>query len=149
MHWIPHLTVAAIIERDQRYLLVEERIQGRLTLNQPAGHVEPGESLQEAIIREVKEETAWEFTPNALVGIYRWQREANETFFRFCFTGKLVRHHAQLALDPDIERTVWLTSDELVEQAERYRSPLVGRSMNDFLSGHRYPLELLGDLEES
>lgn len=147
MHWTPHLTVAAVIERDQRYLLVEELIQNQLTLNQPAGHVEAGESLQQAVIREVLEETAWEFVPEALVGIYRWHRAADgETFFRFCFSGRLEQHHPQQALDPDIANTVWMSSGELLAQPERYRSPLVGRCLSDYLAGHRFPLAVLGEL---
>ena len=147
MGWIPHLTVAAVIERDNRYLLVEEHIAGQSVLHQPAGHVEDGESLIEAVIREVREETAWEFAPEALVGIYRWRRnEDGDTFFRFCFTGRLIQHHAGLALDPDITCTVWLTPAELTAQAARHRSPLVGRCLADHLAGRRYPLELLSEV---
>ncbi len=147
MGWNPHLTVAAVIARDDRYLLVEEHIDGRALLNQPAGHVEDDESLIEAVIREVREETAWEFAPEALVGIYRWRRnDAGDTFFRFCFTGRLVRHHEGQPLDPDITRTLWLTPAELTAQAARHRSPLVGRCLADHLAGRRYPLALLGEV---
>lgn len=148
MRWNPHLTVAAVLERDQHFLFVEEDIQGRLTLNQPAGHVESGESLLEAVVREVSEETAWEFAPEALVGIYRWHRSADgKTFFRFCFAGQLLQHHPEQALDRDITATTWLTPAELYAQAERHRSPLVSRCMQDYLAGRRYPLDLLEDLD--
>jgi len=148
MHWRPHLTVAAVIERDHRFLLVEEHIQGHLMLNQPAGHVEPNESLLQAIVREVREETAWEFVPEALVGIYRWrQDESDATFFRFCFTGRLGRHHAAQPLDPDITATVWLSAAEIAAQANRFRSPLVGRCLEDYLAGQRLPLTALVDLD--
>lgn len=148
MHWTPHLTVAAVIERDGRYLLVEERVKGLLTLNQPAGHVEDGESLIEAVVREVREETAWEFAPESLVGIYRWRRSGpTDTFFRFCFAGRLIQHCTNAALDPDIIRTLWLTGAELDAEAARHRSPLVGRCMADYLAGRRYPLDLLQEVD--
>jgi 8-oxo-dGTP pyrophosphatase MutT (NUDIX family) len=147
MRWAPHLTVAAVVEHDGRFLLVEERIDGQLVLNQPAGHVENGESLADAVVREVLEETAWGFEPSALVGIYRWRLpDASETFFRFCFSGRLLRHHAERSLDTGILGTVWLTAADLAAHAQRHRSPLVGRCVADYLAGNRYPLTVLADL---
>lgn len=148
MPWIPHLTVAAVIERDGRFLLVEETINGELVLNQPAGHVEPGESLAAAAVREVLEETAWEFEPEALVGIYRWPLpDSDDAFFRFCFTGRAVRHHPDRALDAGIARAEWFSAAEMAAMPERHRSPLVARCLDDYLAGARYPLTLLTDVE--
>jgi 8-oxo-dGTP pyrophosphatase MutT (NUDIX family) len=148
MVWIPHLTVAAVIEQDGRYLFVEESINGRLVLNQPAGHVEPGESLIDAAVREVLEETGWDFEPDALVGIYRWPLPgSDDAFFRFCFCGRPLRHHAGRALDEAIVQAIWLTADELAGAPERHRSPLVARCMDDYLAGIRYPLTMLADVE--
>lgn len=143
----PRITVAAVLERDGRFLMVEESIDGRLLLNQPAGHLEDHETVTAAVVREVREETAWEFEPRALVGIYRWrQDDSGSTFFRFCFTGELLRHHAGQALDPDIARTLWLTAGQFAETANRHRSPLVGRCLEDYLKGSRFPLETLTDI---
>lgn len=147
MSWTPHLTVAAVIEQDDRFLFVEEYINGDLVLNQPAGHVEPGESFVDAVVREVLEETAWEFEPETLVGIYRWPLPGTtDTFFRFCFSGKAVRHHVGRQLDEGIVRAPWLTAAELAAQPQRHRSPLVARCMDDYLAGARFPLTLLADL---
>lgn len=147
MSWTPHLTVAAVIEQDDRFLFVEEYINGELVLNQPAGHVEPGESFVEAVVREVLEETAWDFEPEALVGIYRWPLPGTaDTFFRFCFSGKALHHHAGRQLDAGIVRAPWLSATELAAQPQRHRSPLVARCMDDFLAGVRFPLTLLADL---
>lgn len=133
-----------MIEQNQRFLVVEEYIDDKLTLNQPAGHLEDGESLIDAIIRETKEETAWDFTPTALIGIYRWQHpKLHETFIRFCFTGKLGQFDKSQALDSDIEQTRWLDKQQLLEQQDRMRSPLVLTCFNDYLSGQRHPLTLL------
>jgi len=148
MVWKPRLTVAALIEQQGRFLLVEETIEGRPTLNQPAGHVEDGESIIDAVIRETLEETAWEFRPQALVGLYRWVHPQGDTFLRVAFSGEAVHHDLDRALDPDIDRVCWMDLAEL-EQAgaeDRFRSPLVMRCLRDYLAGHRYPLELLQDV---
>lgn len=143
--WTPRVTVASILERDGRYLLVEERVSGQPVLNQPAGHLEDGESLLAAVVRETREETAWDFTPEALVGVYRW-RGPDKTFLRFVFSGRLDRHHAGQPLDPDILRTRWLSWEELRDGRHEMRSPLVLQCLEDYRRGRRFPLELLRDL---
>lgn len=147
MIWRPNVTVAAIIERDRHFLFVEERVDGHLVLNQPAGHLEEGESLVDAVARETLEETAFHFTPDAVIGVYRWRNPRNgTTYLRFAFTGPLMAHESGRALDHGIERTVWLTADELAICPERHRSPQVARCVADYLGGTRYPLSLLHDV---
>ena len=142
--WRPSVTVAAVIERGGRFLFVEELADGRLVLNQPAGHLDPGESLVDACRREVMEETAHPFEPRALVGIYRWHYAAKDvTFLRFCFTGTVSAPEAKRALDKEIVRTVWLTPEELVARKADHRSPLVSQCVADYLAGQRFPLEIL------
>lgn len=143
--WTPRVTVASLLEREGRFLMVEESVDGRPVLNQPAGHLEDGESLLTAVVRETREETAWDFTPQALVGVYRWYRP-DHTFLRFVFSGHLERHHPAQALDPDISRSLWLSWEELQGGAHRMRSPLVLRCLEDYRRGQRFPLELLRDL---
>jgi len=141
--WKPSATVAAVVERDGRFLLVEERIDGRLVLNQPAGHLDPGESLIAACRREVMEETAQRFEPTALVGIYRWHYAAKDvTFLRFCFMGRL-EGASDRALDKEIVRLHWLTPAELEARKADHRSPLVRKCVEDYLAGRRFPLEIL------
>ena len=143
--WTPRVTVASILERDGRFLLVEETVAGRPVLNQPAGHLEDGESLLEAVARETREESAWEFTPEALVGIYRW-RSLDKTFLRFVFCGHPGHHHPGQALDPDINRTLWLTWEELRDGRHATRSPLVLRCLEDYHRGQRFSLDLLQEV---
>lgn len=146
--WKPSVTVAAIIEREGRYLLVEEHTPEGLRLNNPAGHLDPGESPQQAVAREALEETAHRFTPTALVGVYlsRFQRPAtgeDVTYLRFAFCGELGACDPGRALDDGIVRTLWMTPDEVRASADRHRSPLVLRCIEDHLTGQRYPLELV------
>ena len=144
MIWKPSVTVAAVIERGGRFLFVEERIDGRLVLNQPAGHLDPGESLVAACRREVLEETAHAFEPRALVGVYRWHYAAKDvTFLRFCFTGDAGEADARRKLDKEIVRLHWLTATEFEGRRAEQRSPLVAKCVADFLAGRRYPLDLL------
>ena len=146
----PHITVAAVIEREGRFLLVEEHSGGRMVLNQPAGHLETGESLLEAVIRETQEETGWRFAPTDLLGIYQWASlENNVTYLRFCFTGQCLEHDSLQALDTGIIRTWWLTRNELAERVAQHRSPLVLRCIDDYDIGKRYPLELYADIPAS
>jgi 8-oxo-dGTP pyrophosphatase MutT (NUDIX family) len=140
--WKPSATVAAVLERNGRFLLVEEMIDGRRVLNQPAGHLEAGESLIEACRREVLEETAHRFEPTALVGIYRWiYVPRNVTFLRFCFRGR-IEGSEERPLDPQIEALHWLTRAELAARRADHRSPLVQRCVDDFVAGHQFPLEV-------
>jgi len=142
--WKPSATVAAVIERGGKFLLVQERIDGRLVLNQPAGHLEPGESLVAACSREVLEETAHRFTPAALVGIYRWHYAAKDvTFLRFCFSGIIDSVEKERRLDKEIVTLQWLGVEELKQRKSEHRSPLVQSCVDDFLAGRRYPLEVL------
>ena len=146
--WKPNVTVAALIERDGHFLLVEEDTADGLRLNNPAGHLDPGESPIQACIREVLEETAHDFTPTAVVGVYlnrfRRTRTGDDiTYLRFVFTGQLGAHHGWRALDDGIVRAVWLTPDELRSSSTRHRSPLVLQSVNDYLAGQRAPLGLI------
>lgn len=148
--WTPHVTVACVIERGGQFLMVEEEIDGRIVWNQPAGHLDPGESLVAAVRRETLEETGWTFTPCALVGVYRWAHaDSGATYVRFVFTGELhdepTRQRA--ALDADILGTRWATVEDLLATPERLRSPLVMRAVQDYLAGHRYPLTLLHELD--
>jgi len=134
----PDITVAAIAETAGRFLCVEERINHRLVFNQPAGHVERGESLLEAVVREVQEETAWRFTPESLLGIYLWRRpRSGRATLRFAFTGSVSAHDPRQRLDHGIVRTHWLTVEELRAAAGRLRSPLVLRCIEDYLAGIR------------
>jgi 8-oxo-dGTP pyrophosphatase MutT (NUDIX family) len=140
--WKPSATVAAVVERNGRFLFVEESIDGRRVLNQPAGHLDPAESLVAACRREVLEETAHRFEPTALVGIYRWHYAPKDvTFLRFCFRGR-IEGVEDRPLDPQIAALHWLTRDELVARRAEHRSPLVQRCVDDFIAGRGFPLEV-------
>jgi 8-oxo-dGTP pyrophosphatase MutT (NUDIX family) len=144
MIWKPSVTVAAVIEDKGRFLLVEEVTDGRNVLNQPAGHLDPGESLVEACRREVLEETAHRFEPNGLVGIYRWHyAERDVTFLRFCFRGRLAGVDSGRKLDAEIVALHWLTPAQITDRRAEHRSPLVQRCVEDFLAGRHFPLEVL------
>jgi phosphatase NudJ len=144
MQWKPNVTVAAVVHRDGRFLIVEESVAGAAVFNQPAGHLERDETLLEAVRREVKEETGWAYEPEALIGVYLFpDSDAGVTYLRFCFSGSCDAHDPEQQLDAGIVRAVWLTRAELDAEAERLRSPLVLRCIDDYLAGRRYPLELL------
>ena len=143
----PDITVAAVTESDGRFLLVEERINRRLVFNQPAGHVEHGETLLQAVVREVREETAWRFEPKALIGVYLWRNPASgRSYLRFAFTGTVADHDATQPLDRGIVRTHWLSRAELLAREPQLRSPLVMRCIEDYLGGTRKPLASVGKL---
>jgi len=145
--WKPSVTVAAIIEHEGRFLLVEEETSDGIRFNQPAGHLDPGESLIDAVSREALEETAFEFTPESLVGIYMSRYLSNRTgeevtYLRFAFAGTLGSQHNR-PLDEGILRAVWMTPEELLASQEKHRSPLVMQCVDDYLEGKRSPLSLL------
>ncbi len=144
MIWKPNVTVAAVIERDGKFLLVEEETSQGVRFNQPAGHLEADESLLAGVAREVLEESAYSFTPEYLLGVYRWHApESDTTYLRFAFTGAITGHDAARKLDAGIIRAAWLTPDEIGAMQQRHRSPLVWRCIEDYLAGKRYPLELI------
>ena len=144
--WQPDVTVAAVCEIDGQFLLVKERSKssGQIVLNQPAGHLEDGESLIQAVQRETLEETGREFTPDALLGLYRLRLANNKTYIRYTFTGKISAPLEGAELDPDIMSTHWLTLQE-IQACQNLRSPLVLQCINDYLDGTRYPLSILRD----
>ena len=145
MVWKPHVTVAAVVQRDGKFLLVEEETEAGLAFNQPAGHLEEGESLLDAVVRETLEETAYRFKPTHLVGIYNWTHPTKEdaTYLRFAFAGELRGYEAGQPLDDGIVAARWLTLDEVRATQGRHRSPLILQCIEDFLAGKRSPLELL------
>lgn len=146
--WRPSVTVAAVIEKDGRFLLVEEETSHGLRLNNPAGHLDPGESPAEGCAREALEETAWHFHPKALLGVYisRFIKSGTGediTYLRFAFTGELGQHEPARPLDDGIVRTVWMTADEIRANVHRLRSPLVLQCLEDYLAGVRHPLSAI------
>ncbi|MBU1366119.1 MAG: NUDIX hydrolase [Gammaproteobacteria bacterium] len=145
MVWKPHVTVAAVVQRDGKFLLVEEETEAGLAFNQPAGHLEEGESLIEAVAREALEETAYHFKPTHLVGIYNWKHPAKDdkTYLRFAFAGDLRGYEAGRQLDDGIVAARWLTLDEVKATQARHRSPLILRCIEDFIAGKQFPLDLL------
>ena len=144
MIWKPHVTVAAVVERDGKFLLVEEETDDGIRFNQPAGHLECRESLLDAVRREVLEETAYHFVPRALVGIYNWRNEARDlTYLRFTFAGEVGAHEAERRLDDGIIAAHWLAADEIRARQAQHRSPMIQRCLDDWLAGKRYPLDLL------
>ncbi|WOS38915.1 NUDIX hydrolase [Xanthomonas rydalmerensis] len=141
--WQPDVTVATVVVRDGRLLQVEEAIAGALVLNQPAGHLEPDESLIEAAVRETLEETGWQVQPTAFIGAYQWKADNGRHYLRFAFAADPVAHDPQRPLDTGIVRALWMTPAELEAAAPRWRSPLVWQVVADFLAGRHYPLDLL------
>lgn len=138
----PDVTVAAVAESAGRFLLVEERISHRLLFNQPAGHVEHGETLLQAVVREALEETAWRFEPRAMLGVYRWRNPSSRRLvLRFAFSGTVSGHDPKLTLDHPIVRTHWLDPDAIEAYRDRLRSPLVLRCVRDYLAGRGRPLD--------
>lgn len=137
------VTVAAIVDREGRFLVVQERAARRVVLNQPAGHVENGESLLQAVARETLEETGYPFAAHAVTGLYLWQSPGGRSFLRVAFCGDVGDRIDGMRLDRAIIRTAWISRDQLAERATELRSPLVLRCIDDYLRGARYPLELL------
>ena len=144
MIWKPNVTVAAVIEKEGKFLLVEEHTSQGLMFNQPAGHLEPDESLISGVAREALEETAYEFEPQYLIGIYRWRSTASDiTYLRFAFGGRTTAHHPERSLDEGIVEAKWMSPEEIRATQNRHRSPLILRCVEDYLTGKRYPLEIL------
>jgi 8-oxo-dGTP pyrophosphatase MutT (NUDIX family) len=144
MIWKPNVTVAAVIEHEGKFLLVEEETALGARFNQPAGHLEADESLIAAVVRETLEESAYHFVPQHLLGIYHWHStESDTTYLRFAFTGALTGHDPERPLDTGILQAAWLAPDEIRATQARHRSPLILRCLEDYLAGKRYPLELL------
>ncbi len=146
--WKPGVTVAAVVEKDGRFLMVEEETNDGLKLNQPAGHLDPGETPAQGCAREALEESAYEFEPTALLGMYLARSRKNSTgedrtYLRLAFRGELGVHHPHRALDKGIVRALWMTPDEIRASVDRHRSPLVLRCVEDYLSGVSYPLSVI------
>ena len=143
----PHLTVAAVAEHAGRFLMVEEEADGRVVYNQPAGHLDEGETLAQGVARETLEETAWHFQPESIVGIYQWSSPNNGiTYVRVCFSGRCHGHEPARTLDSGIRRALWLTRDEILALGQQLRSPMVLRCIDDYLAGKAHPLSLITEL---
>jgi 8-oxo-dGTP pyrophosphatase MutT (NUDIX family) len=144
---LPRLTVATVVPDGGRFLFVEERIRGRLVVNQPAGHLEPDETLAEAAVRETREETGWQVEITDLLAVYHWPSPPDRRpVLRFTFLARPLSHDPAQPLDSGIERALWLPRDELESGNYRHRSPLVARSVDDYLAGQRAPLSLLASI---
>jgi len=145
MRWQPHVTVAAVIEKENKFLLVEENIGNKIMLNQPAGHWENNETLLEAVSREVREETAWDFKPTFLIGIYQWQLPANpeQTYLRFAFTGNISDFDPNRKLDDPIIRTIWSDYESICNNQQQHRSPQLLLCVEDYINGKRFSLDCI------
>ena len=146
LRWAPHVTVATVVVRDGRLLLVEEAIDGRAVLNQPAGHLEPGESLAAAAVRETLEESGWTVRLTAFIGTYQWTAPDGTPFLRFAYAAEALSHDPARPLDTGILRALWLTPAELKADPARLRSPLVWQVVADYLAGQRHPLSLVKEV---
>lgn len=144
MHWTPHVTVATIVEKDGRFLIVEEWSGDQLVYNQPAGHVEPNETFTNAAVREALEETGWDVELSHISGIYVCASSRSDvTYQRICYAAKTIKHNPNRLLDAGIERAVWLTLDELKAQPDKHRSPVVVQCIEDYIAGKHYPIDLV------
>ncbi|MGH8729856.1 MAG: NUDIX hydrolase [Burkholderiales bacterium] len=147
MTWKPNVTVAAVVEKDGKFLLVEEEAESGVCLNQPAGHLEANETIIQGVIRETLEETGYQIAPQSLIGIYRWQHlQKDIIYLRFTFAAVALAHDGARRLDHGIIATHWLTYDEIAQKRARHRTPMVLRSIDDYLAGRRYPLDVLTHL---
>lgn len=144
MQWLPHVTVATVIERDDTYLLVEEHSNGGLVFNQPAGHLDENESLQQAAVRETYEESGWIVEPKGLLGISLYHSPHNGvTYHRTTFFAEPIRHDDSVVLDDGIERIIWMTYEQMLAASERMRSSLVIRAVEQYRNGQRFPLDFI------
>jgi 8-oxo-dGTP pyrophosphatase MutT (NUDIX family) len=147
MIWKPNTTVAAIVEQDGKFLLVEEKTTDGIRLNQPAGHLENNETLLQAVVRETDEETAYRFQPEALLGVYHWKHPDKDlTYLRFAFIGSVSDHRPQQQLDDGILRAVWLDLEQIRARRDVHRSPQVLTCIEHYLAGQRFPLAALTHL---
>ena len=144
--WRPHVTVATVVPRDGRFLLVEENVRGQIVLNQPAGHLDPDETLQAAAVRETLEETGWDVALTCLLGVQQWSAPSGRQFVRFTFAADAVHHDPARPLDTGILRALWLSRDEIAAAGDRLRSPMVLASIDDWLGGRRLPLDAIRSL---
>lgn len=146
MPWPPHITVACIIEKDNKFLMVEEFRNGVLVFNQPAGHLEPDETLQDAAIREAYEETGWHVEPVALLGVSKYiSPQSGVIYYRTTFIARAIKHDSQAELDEGIVNALWLSYEELKSQPEKLRSPLVIKNIEQYLAGQQFPLSVIDD----
>lgn len=143
MRFLPHITVATVIEDNGRFLMVEEIKNNCQVINQPAGHLEKDETLLEAAIRETLEETAWDIELTGIIGIYLFTAANGTSYQRICFSAKTIQHHHDRFLDEGITGTVWLTKDELLARKAQWRNPTILTCINDYLAGHNYPLSII------
>lgn len=144
MIWKPNVTVAAVVRQDGKYLLVEEDTDEGRRFNQPAGHLDPGETLLEAVAREVREETRYDFRPTGLVGVYLWPHPGKDiTYLRFAFRGELIGHDPSRELDTGIVAARWMTPEEIAAVSSQHRSPLIAQCIADFDAGNDHPLAML------
>ncbi|MFK8069132.1 MAG: NUDIX hydrolase [Gammaproteobacteria bacterium] len=142
--WKPNVTVAAIIERDGKFLMIEEISHGKLVFNQPAGHLEEGESLLQAVEREVREETAWGFKPEKAIGLYMYPSPSSDiTYLRVCFSGSCHDHKPELPLDDGIQQVHWMSIEEIRQNVERLRSSMILTCLDDYLAGNQFPLDYI------
>jgi len=147
MSWHPHLTVACIVEHQNKFLFVEEYVLGKVVLNQPAGHLEPDETLAQAAIRETLEESGYQIEIQGLVGYYSHKSPVNnESYYRMCFYGSLLNEHAETELDPDIIRALWLSADEFKAREQQLRTPMVKICLDDYLAGKRFPVDFINEI---
>lgn len=144
MCWTPHATVATVVERDGRFLIVEELSGGAVVLNQPAGHIEENERFTDAALRETMEETCWQVKLKHLIGLYAYRSESNDiTYHRLCYAAEAVEHHPDRPLDEGILQALWLTRDELAARSDQLRSPMVLKCIDDYLAGKAFPLDFV------
>ena len=143
MTWKPNATVATIVEKDGHFLMVEEISDGKLVINQPAGHIEEGESITDAAVRETLEETGYHVKVEAFIGIYTFRAPNGTIYYRFCFSAAVTHRDEDPDIDPDIEKVLWLSKKDISERSDDHRSPLLQACLDDYLAGKRYPLSLI------